>query len=328
MSPPLTGHRDDCSGAQRASWHPVLSLLSQSLSHPSLPFCLLLRQALMHAYIIGLGKAWGAGTGRVGEAEEGGVWVFGGAHRKYSEGKDHRELPQIHQGFPSDIFCVFSSEPGSPLSFLHPKWAHRQEHTNQIMTQSGGMWKIYLFFYSTDTFSSFAVRLSAGEWVLAPTPEPRPGRREAEPVQQRQLRPRLQRLPELLCCDRYNLTHARLIPKKNTHSCSRSRDICSEVVEHKHSVLTLLQLRRIFMLFHGVFPTVLLKFRIKPKAYNYSWLELLMYPFFFFLLIPLCWPSAANWICSTIFQAFLIPYPPDQGPNSLLFSLSINQFVV
>ncbi len=67
MSPPLTGHRDDCSGAQRASWHPVLSLLSQSLSHPSLPFCLLLRQALMHAYIIGLGKAWGAGTGRVGE---------------------------------------------------------------------------------------------------------------------------------------------------------------------------------------------------------------------------------------------------------------------
>lgn len=146
MSPPLTGHRDDCSGAQRASWHPVLSLLSQSLSHPSLPFCLLLRQALMHAYIIGLGKAWGAGTGRVGEAEEGGVWVFGGAHRKYSEGKDHRELPQIHQGFPSDIFCVFSSEPGSPLSFLHPKWAHRQEHTNQIMTQSGGMWKIYFFF--------------------------------------------------------------------------------------------------------------------------------------------------------------------------------------
>lgn len=75
----------------------------------------------MHAYIIGLGKAWGAGTGRVGEAEEGGVRVFGGAQRKYSEGKDHRELPQIHQGFPSDIFCVFSSEPGSPLSFLHPK---------------------------------------------------------------------------------------------------------------------------------------------------------------------------------------------------------------
>lgn len=37
MSPPLTGHRDDCSGAQRASWHPVLSLLSQALSHPSLP---------------------------------------------------------------------------------------------------------------------------------------------------------------------------------------------------------------------------------------------------------------------------------------------------
>lgn len=66
MSPPLTGHRDDCSGAQRASWHPILSLLSQSLSHPSLPFCLLFRQALMHAYIMGLGKAWGAGTGWVG----------------------------------------------------------------------------------------------------------------------------------------------------------------------------------------------------------------------------------------------------------------------
>lgn len=62
MSPPLTGHRDDCSGAQRASWHPVLSLLSQSLSHPSFPFCLLFRQALMHAYIIiGLGKAQRAG---------------------------------------------------------------------------------------------------------------------------------------------------------------------------------------------------------------------------------------------------------------------------
>lgn len=118
------------------------------------------------------------------------------------------------------------------------------------------------------------MRLSAGKWVLAPTPEPRPGRREAEPVHQRQLRPRLQRLPELLCCDRYNLTHARLIPKKNTHTCSRSRDICSEVVEHKHSVLTLLQLQRIFILFHGIFPTVHLKFRIKPKAYNYSWLEL------------------------------------------------------
>ncbi|KAJ4948343.1 hypothetical protein JOQ06_019878, partial [Pogonophryne albipinna] len=34
---------------------------------PLSTFCLFLRQALMHAYIIGLGKAWGAGSGRANE---------------------------------------------------------------------------------------------------------------------------------------------------------------------------------------------------------------------------------------------------------------------
>lgn len=61
---------------------------------------------------------------------------------------------------------------------------------------------------------AFVVYLSTGEWVLTPIPEHWPGRREAEPFHQRQLGPRLQRLPELLCCDRYNLTHARLIPER------------------------------------------------------------------------------------------------------------------
>lgn len=61
---------------------------------------------------------------------------------------------------------------------------------------------------------AFVVYLSTGEWVLTPIPEHWPGRREAEPFHQRQLGPRLQCLPELLCCDRYNLTHARLTPKR------------------------------------------------------------------------------------------------------------------
>lgn len=63
----------------------------------------------MHAYIIGLGKAWGAGTGRVGEGGEGGVVAlteFTGNIHKETQCEDHRQLPQIHQGFPSDMFHI------------------------------------------------------------------------------------------------------------------------------------------------------------------------------------------------------------------------------
>lgn len=66
--------------------------------------------------------------------------------------------------------------------------------------------------------------LSTGERVLAPVPERWPGGREAEPLHQRQLRPRLQRLPELLCCDRYNLTRAALLPNRaNTAAVGQRR---------------------------------------------------------------------------------------------------------
>ena len=186
MSPPLTGHRDDCSGAQRASWHPVLSLLSQSLSHPSLPFCLLLRQALMHAYIIGLGKAWGAGTGRVGEAEErGGVCVCGCL--VVLTGNIQKE--RITESFLR-----------STRGFLHTyfvcsllKWDARSHSctqseltgdANQIVTQSSGMWKYIFIFFSTPltTFSSFAVCvcvcLQANEYSLPPL---NPGLEDVKP---------------------------------------------------------------------------------------------------------------------------------------------------
>lgn len=119
MSPPLTGHRDDCSGAQRASWHPVLSLLSQSLSHPSLPFCLALRQALMHAYIIiGLGKAQGAGAGVMFTAFTGNV---------QQETQQRGAFTQTHF-----TYCHLNWEIGSKT----------KSDLNQIMTWSGGMWNL------------------------------------------------------------------------------------------------------------------------------------------------------------------------------------------
>lgn len=56
--------------ADTPSFHssPNPSLSSLSL----IPLCLLLRQELMHAYIMGRGKARGAGSGRVGEGRGGG----------------------------------------------------------------------------------------------------------------------------------------------------------------------------------------------------------------------------------------------------------------
>lgn len=66
------------------------------------------------------------------------------------------------------------------------------------------------------------VCLSAGERVLPPVPEHWPGRCEAQPLHQRQLRPRLQCLPELLCCDRYNTTGTRSSAKRvNTAAAGR-----------------------------------------------------------------------------------------------------------
>lgn len=116
--------------------------------------------------------------------------------------------------------------------------------------------------FSTDIFFAFVVYLSTGEWVLAPIPEHWPGRREAEPFHQRQLRPRLQCLPELLCCDRYNLTHARLIPKRIKHSCSRSKTSAARWLnfsaENAYIVyLALLLLLRLSISRHGISPTVL-----------------------------------------------------------------------
>lgn len=97
---------------------------------------------------------------------------------------------------------------------------------------------------SADIFFAFVACLSTGEWVLSPIPECWPGRREAKPLHQCQLRPRLQCLPELLCCDRYNLTHATLIPERmriaeaagRRHLGGRfCRTHCSE---HKYSVFS------------------------------------------------------------------------------------------
>lgn len=233
MSPPLTGHRDDCSGAQRASWHPVLSLLSQSLSHPSLPFCLLLRQALMHAYIIGLGKAREAGTG----------WVRGGIHRKYSQEftqwEDRTQVPDT-----VDIYCLLNLE----ICFKSVTRSRLACNIAMMLTRS---WHIHLFYIKSVTCSlhlltcaslnwhifAYVVYLSTGEWVLAPFPERWPGRREAEPFQQRQLRPRLQCLPELLCCDRYNLIHARLILRR-THTAAAGQRHLQQGVRNKSVLRT------------------------------------------------------------------------------------------
>lgn len=68
------------------------------------------------------------------------------------------------------------------------------------------------------------VYLSTGERVLSPITEYRPGRCEAEPLQQCQLRPRFQCPTELLCCDRYNLIHATLIPER-MHAGAALKDI-------------------------------------------------------------------------------------------------------
>lgn len=73
------------------------------------------------------------------------------------------------------------------------------------------------------------VCLSAGEWVLPPIPECQPGRCEAQPLHQRQLRPRFQCLAELLCCDRYNLIHAAL-GLKRMRAGAAVKDTYTEVV--------------------------------------------------------------------------------------------------
>lgn len=66
--------------------------------------------------------------------------------------------------------------------------------------------------------------LSAGERVLPPVPEHWPGRCEAQPLHQCQLRPRLQCLPELLCCDRYNTAGTRSCAKRvNTAAVGERR---------------------------------------------------------------------------------------------------------
>lgn len=189
MSPPLTGHRDDCSGAQRASWHPVLSLLSQSLSHPSLPFCLLLRQALMHAYIIGLGKAWGAGTGQVGE---GGWWCSQNSQeifrRKHSERITDSFL-RYTRGFLQTyfIYCLLnweicsksSTQSGlacSPWVISTRSW-HNLVECEIILHRK--CFDCHLLTFLHWHIFAFVVYLSTGEWVLTPIPEHWPGRRKA-----------------------------------------------------------------------------------------------------------------------------------------------------
>lgn len=75
--------------------------------------------------------------------------------------------------------------------------------------------KTPLYFNLTPALIHFCIcRVFAGQRVLSPVPEHWPGRCEAQPLHQCQLRPRLQCLPELLCCDRYNTTRTRSSAKR------------------------------------------------------------------------------------------------------------------
>lgn len=83
-----------------------------------------------------------------------------------------------------------------------------------------------LHFNLTPVLMHFCIcRVFAGQRVLSPVPEHWPGGCEAQPLHQCQLRPRLQCLPELLCCDRYNTTRTRSSAKRVNTAAAGQRQL-------------------------------------------------------------------------------------------------------
>lgn len=137
--------------------------------------------------------------------------------------EDHRYPRGVSQLY--FMYCLQNwGKSAADLSFKQSLWTVNEWYDPDRDLIFGGTWYLIKAAAVFDCHLLTCVYLSTGKRVRSPVAECRPGRREAEPLHQRQLRPRFQCLTELLCCDRYNLIHATLIPER-MHAGAAVKDI-------------------------------------------------------------------------------------------------------